>query len=981
MRAIFVLALLCPLLSMCQPITLTLSITNEQAAPVAGATITLTRTGFATATGSNGEATLTGLRLGDTLVVSAVGYQTRTEVIDYTLRNRLTIVLQRKTTALDDVVVIAYGTTTRRFNTGSVSRITASDIATQPVYNPLSALQGLVPGLVVTQRTGLPGSNYNVQVRGTNSLKQGTQLLFIIDGVPVMLNSGSLSQLLPDVQSIFNTINPADIESIEVLKDADATAIYGSQGANGVVLITTKKGRAGVPQFSLDAYSGFGRVGRKVPLLKTPQYLQMRREAFANDNRTITASAAPDLLVWDTTASINWTSELIGGTAHTANYQASLSGGTASVSYQLSANYVSESTVFPQPRPNTRSSGRMSLTHTSPAQRWSATVTALYAVDKKDLPFTDLATAILLPPNAPPLFDSAGNLRWTAGIDNPLAFLRETYQTQMANFIANASIKYQVLQNLSLRLNMGYNAIGLDEQKQTPIAAQRPSASTTGTLRLTIGNTRSWLAEPQLHYTLTGRHHTVELLTGASLQQREQTMTSVQGTGYTSDDLVGTLGGAATLAASNSYSQYKYAAFFSRVTCQYNHRYILNGSLRRDGSSRYGPASRFATFGAIGAAWVFSETALLKNSSISYGKLRASYGTTGNDQVGDYQFFDSWSTSTTYNYNGSPGILPARLFNPVYQWEKNKKIEAALEWGFLQNNLLLTVAAYRNRSASQLVFYKLPSQTGFTSVLRNIDAVIQNSGVEVELTAKIIRHRSFAWQTSLNMSAPRNKLLRYPGLETSADRLIYALGQPLNSIRTYHYTGVDPTTGIYTFVDVDGDGKISSPNDLTNIVALGPSILGGWQNSFSAGPWQCTMLWYGVHQTGYNALTNLTAAPGLLRNQPQWVLNHWQKAGDGAEGQLYTSIATSAAASAFNRYRASSALVGDASFIRLRNLSVAYNLPAALLGKAKLQGLRIYAEGQNLLTVTGYKGADPETQNLLSLPPLRVLALGIQLTF
>lgn len=980
MRKLLFLALLCPFLSNCQLITIKGKIINEQNLPVANATITIKHTSKTVISDANGSFTISNSQFTDTLIVSAVGYQTTQEPNNE--RGLLTIILKRKTSLLDEAIIIAYGATTKRGNTAAISRVSAQQISTQPVSNPLSVLQGLIPGLVVSQRTGLPGSNFTVQLRGINSLKQGTQPLFIIDGVPFMLNTGSLSQLVPDVQSIFNTIAPSSIESIEVLKDADATAIYGSQGANGVVLITTKKGKPGPSKFDFNYYTGFGKASRGIALLNTQQYLQMRREAFANDAVVPTVSNAPDLMLWDSSAYTNWQKQLIGGTARTNNYTASLSGGSGTVSYLVSANYYNESTVFPQSLPSTRSSVNFSLSHFSANKKFTANFSAFYSVDEKDRPFTDLSSFILLPPNAPPLYDSAGHLKWSPGLDNPLAYLLETYQTRMSTLMGNASFQYHLFAGASVSFNLGYNTIRLNEQKQAPIAALRPSSFATGSLRLTSGNTNSWLAEPLFNYKASFAKQAIQFLLGSSFQQRIQASSSVLGSGFTNDDLIANISAAATLTASNAVTEYKYAAVFSRFSYSYNRRYMLNINLRRDGSSRYGPANRFANFGAAGMAWLFSEEKFFQRhlSFISYGKLRGSYGLTGNDQVGDYQFFDSWSPSSTYLYNGVSGILPSRLFNANYQWEKNKKLEAAVELGFLDDRLLFTAAYYRNRSSSQLVFYKLPSQTGFTSILRNIDALIQNSGTEWELTAKLIRTKNFTWQSYLNLSVPRNKLIAYPGLETSTDKLNYAVGQPVSITRTFTYLGVDTATGLYSFIDVDGDGKISSPNDLTNIAFIGPKYFGGWQNNFSYKNWQLSFLFYGMKQTGRNYLAGLTTAPGLLSNQPSWVLNRWQTPGELADVQRFTALAFSTVATAFSRYRSSSALISDASFIRLRNLSLSYSLPKAVIKKAKLQNLRIYVEGQNLFTITSYKGADPETQNLLALPPLKILAAGIQLT-
>jgi len=470
----------------------------------------------------------------------------------------------------------------------------------------------------------------------------------------------------------------------------------------------------------------------------------------------------------------------------------------------------------------------------------------------------------------------------------------------------------------------------------------------------------------------------LEALAGLSYQERIQTRITVSGTGYTNDDLLGSLSGASVVSPSNSISQYRYAALFGRVNYKFRNRYILNGNVRRDGSSRFGPAYRFSNFGAIGAAWIISEEPVLKrlHSVISYAKLRGSYGITGNDQIGDYQYLDAWSSSTTYRYAGISGLLPTRLFNASYQWERNAKLEGALEIGFLEDRIFLSSSFYRNRSNNQLISYKLPSQTGFTTIIKNLDALVQNTGIEFELNSKILKQKNISWQLNLNLTIPRNKLLRYPGLETSSDKLNFAIGQPLTTLRTFTYLGVNSQTGKYTFADIDNDGKISSPNDLTNIAFIGSYYYGGLENQFTLGNWQLTIFFNFNKQTGRSYLANLTDLPGSLSNQPTLVLDRWQKPGDNTNIQRFSSIDYSS----YITYSSSSTLISDASFIRLRNISLAYNIPQRILQKLKLENVKPFFEGQNLLTITNYKGADPETQNLLALPPLKIFAAGFRLT-
>ncbi|NCU06019.1 MAG: TonB-dependent receptor plug domain-containing protein, partial [Chitinophagaceae bacterium] len=357
-RLIYCLALLCPLLSMCQQITIKGNVINEEGNPVSAATITIKGTTNSTVANTKGEFTLLNTKPNDTLMVSAIGYQTAIE--SNNMRGLITVILKRKITELDETVIIAYGTTTKRYNTGNVATITTAQLATQPLSNPLAALHGRVPGLVVTQASGAPGSAIKIEIRGRTSLEtsaSGNDPLFIIDGIPFSPGNEVVSQLRSSANnprsasqgglSPFALINPADIESIDILKDADATAIYGSRGANGVVLITTKQAKPGRTSFTVNTFTGISRIATRVEMLNTQQYLQMRREAFANDGSTPTVANAPDLLLWDTTRYTNFVNNFVGNTATNSNIQLSLAGGNSNTRFLLGTGYNRETAVFP----------------------------------------------------------------------------------------------------------------------------------------------------------------------------------------------------------------------------------------------------------------------------------------------------------------------------------------------------------------------------------------------------------------------------------------------------------------------------------------------------------------------------------------------------------------------------------------------------------------------------------------------------------
>ena len=413
---------------------------------------------------------------------------------------------------------------------------------------------------------------------------------------------------------------------------------------------------------------------------------------------------------------------------------------------------------------------------------------------------------------------------------------------------------------------------------------------------------------------------------------------------------------------------------FSRFNYSYKQRYFINLTARRDGSSRFGPRRQFATFGAAGFAWLFSNEALLKNSSwLSFGKIRGSYGTTGNDQIGDYQFLDTYTT-TGINYNGTVGMQPSRLFNPDFGWEINKKLELALETGFINDRIFTTLSWYSNRSSNQLVGIPLSGVTGFASIQANLNAEVANSGLEATLRTVNIKSKNFQWQSNFNLTFPKNELVSFPRLESSTYSQKYRIGQPLNIALVYQLKGVNTQTGIYEFEDINGDGKISYPLDRQKAVNLNPKYYGGLQNQLTYKNWNLDFLLQFTKQL--NRLTPMGAA-GSMSNQPARIADAWLQAGDNRPYQIYTTGVNGAAVNADSYFSESDALISDSSFIRLKNIALTYQLPLNLTETS----CKLIFQGQNLLTFTKYKDGDPEFTSYGFLPPLKTITAVIQLTF
>jgi TonB-linked SusC/RagA family outer membrane protein len=934
-----------------------------------GATILITGTSGGVTSGTEGEFSLRQLNTA-VLHISSMGFIPKDTVLTGVGPHK--IQLQEAVNSLDAAVVIGYGASSRRLLTGSVSRITAKQIAQQPAANPLATLQGQVPGVLVTNTNGLPGAEVKLYIRGRNSIAAGNDPLFIIDGVPFDITplnsidelSGAIRQISP-----FSSISPSDIESVDILKDADATAIYGSRGANGVVLISTKKGKPGKSKLDVNIYAGAGQAAGHLSMLNTKQYLAMRREAFANDGVTPTVAEAPDLLVWDTTRSVNWQKHLTGGTAHITNAQLSFSGGNNYTTFFAGANFYGEGTVLPADLGYRRAGGHLSIQHHSRNLRFETSFSGSFTGDKNESIANDVFSFYNLPPNYP-LYNTDGSLFWGTSLDNPEAYLRQQSNSKTNNLLSNLVLRYQLLPGLNLKTSMGFADIVMQQVLTFPQSTQHPLNAPIGVVRMAENERKSYIIEPQVDYTIGGLH----ILAGGTWQQRNSTSSYAEGQGYPDESRMAKLQDADTiLRKPDGHILYRYISFFTRFTYNWQGKYIVNASYRRDGSSRFGPGKQFGDFGALGLAWIFTGESFMKGQSLlSFGKLRMSMGITGNDQIPDYQYLSNYGVNGIYQGNNT--LSPLRIANDKYSWEENRKIEAAVELGFLKDRIFFSAAKYYNSGTNQLLGYQLPGMSGFTSYQANLPAIVENKGWEFELTTNDISHHRFSWSSSWNLSFFSNKLKSFERLSSSAYANTFVIGQPLNIVRGYHFTGVDPQTGIAKFEDINKDGLVSGTEDFTTISKRDPDLYGGITNDLSYAGFSLSFFFQFVKQSGEIAEN----APGELKNETSRALLRWRKPGDVSAVPRATASPGNPAYDINSKIPLSNAAYGDASYLRLRNLAVSYNLPEPWLKRLQIQLCRLYIQTQNLVTFTGYHGADPETQN--ALPPLKIITSGIQLT-
>lgn len=982
---------------------------------LSGASVSIKGSRRSTLTNSKGQFTMTDVPKDAILQISYIGYVTK-EV--RAMDNLIAIKLELSNSKLDEVQVMAYGKTNKRLSTGNISTITAAEIEKQPVMNPLLALVGRVPGMVVTPTNGYASSPVKIEIRGRKTInsKFVSEPLYILDGVPITtleLNDASdydrgssgvvQSGMSPaGGQSPLFSLSPSDIESIEVLKDGDATAIYGSRAANGVILITTKKGKAGATSFTANVSGAITAVTKHWDLLNTEQYLELRREAFRNDGITPTVLNAPDLFKWDTNRYTDWQKKLWGNLGKQTSAIMTLSGGDAQTQFRLSGNYGRQTEVLTESGSNQRGTLSLNLGHNSDDRKFKVNFTALYGYTSVNTIPTP--SAVLVAPNAPEIYDADGNLNfseWRYGADNstaafPFASLENPYTSSTQSLNTNMQIGYEILSNLTFSTKFGYNFYINNSQTLNTLAGQDPAGVPMGMNFTGATTNANWIIEPQLDYGVKLFGGQLNLLLGGSVQKNNTKTSNTVGFGYDSDDLIESINLAPIKLPSERNGFYKYAAVFGSLRYDWEGKYIVNVNGRRDGSSRFGPGKQYGNFGSVGAAWIMSNEPWIKEhlpKVISFLKLRGSYGLTGSDAVGDYRYLTQWSNVISdiplLPYAGTNSLVSLLAVNPDYRWQVNKKMEAALSIGFLEDRFNLEVARYNDRCGNQLTDYPTPLYSGFPNVTANWPAVIVNSGWEFTVNAKLLTTDKVNWTMSFNLSRNSNVLKDYPNIEVSPYAAKFKIGKPVNNLYLLHYIGIDPLTGKYTFEDYNGDGFVSINNSASpgtqgddRYVELNisdPKFFGGFGTNFNYKNISLSLFFDYRKQMGLNPDYNTSFPLGFLNNQSTNIIgNYWKNPGDQA---IYPKPTTLPEPTSNGNFSLSDGQYKDASFIRLNNLSLSYSLDEKLAKKLGARSLNVNMNAQNVFVISKSSGMDPTLQQLGALPPAKIFSWGISLNF
>lgn len=996
-----------------QTIDVTGKVVDENGQPIAGASVLLKTTGNGTITMANGSFILKGIGEGEKLIFKFLGFESQ----ELQAKKEMGLIrLKQSNSPLDEVKVVAYGTTSNRLTVGNSGGIKAENIEKHPVQNVLLALQGQVAGIDIQSANGVPGAGLKVRLQGVNSMANGSDPFYVIDGVPYIsqlsklgLNSGILgisssigkSSGTDAPGNPLNYLNPMDIESIEVLKDASATAIYGSRASNGAILITTKKGKMGRMQVELELQNGWSSVANHVDILNSDQYIQMRMEAFKNTGLAMNNDNAYDirgLYGYDISRSKDWQKELLGKTAQFFRPQINISGGSANTQYLIGLGYTKQTTITPGDFSDRNGSLHLNLNSNSNDQRFKVQLNFNAMVDDNRLQTADLSSfALALSPTSPELYNPDGSINWalnTAGNttwlsnNHPLAILQGRYRDRTTNLISNLVFSYNLAKGFDVKLNSGYTYLQSNQIQKSPLTMYSPERRPLlqRSANYVDSKISSYLLEPQLSYRKTSDVGTFNVLMGTTWQQNNRYSQRLDGRGYLSDELMEDIKSASTVTVPQPTinSVYKYNALFGRLNYNLKEKYLLEISGRRDGSSRFGSENRFNNFWALGGGWIFSEERFLKEKLgfISFGKLKMSYGTTGNDQISDYSWLDLYSVNSgAILYQNTPSLGVDQLSNPFLQWEETKKINFGVDLGFFKDKILFSVNYAINRSSNQLLSYNLPITTGFTQISSNLNATVENKVWEFSTNIKAFNQPNFSWNINANFTVPKNKLVAFDNLENSSYANTFFIGKPVDVIPLFHFLGVNPANGKYLFADVNGNPTETPDSFVDKTVFKSTQLrywLGGFNNSFNYKGIQLDInLNFAKISRANFPFAPSGNNPGFLRyNQPTSVLDRWQSPGQNASSMLYSTSVISTI-----NYSESDARFLDDYFVRLKNMSVSYVFPDKWLKKKGLSKVRLSANGENLGVWSKNKnyGFDPETG--LAIPPLRTITVGFRAAF
>ncbi len=972
--------------AMAQQRTISGKVTSlEEGSPLPGVNVVLKGTTAGTVTDIDGNFSLSVPSEGGTLVFSFIGLAT--EEVEVGARSVIDVQMSPDIEQLSEVVIVGYGSTLKKELTGSIATVGAEQIEKLPTLTPDQALQGLASGVFVSAQSGAPGGGVNIRVRGQTSINAGNDPLYVIDGI--IVQSGDITQNTfgGSDQNALNSLNPQDIESIEVLKDAASTAIYGARAANGVVLITTKRGKPGKAKIDARYWTGWGEPTETYDKLSAAEQIAIEREGFLNDNIGALPPSDADL-GWDGVTNTDWIDEVF-RTARISEYQVSASGGTEAFKYYISGNYRDEEGFMLGAgfdryslRVNTdynatdKLSIGSSINFTRTFQQVAANDNNIYGI----------YSAAILTPSYRAIRDENGELvdALPSFNTNPVRAAELVRQDiSIFRFLGNVYVNYNIIEGLDLRADFSYDWNYVREDENVPSTTAQ-GRGTDGSGNYTTKDIGTWLIEPTLRYTRSfDGSHKINAVAGLTWQARQDFNGLVEATGWARPTLT-YITDAANFTDGNSLRRdYSFNSVFGRVNYAFNEKYLASLSVRRDGSSRFGPDQKFGTFWAVSAGWNFSEEDFFNVDFIEFGKIRGSYGVTGNDRIGEFQYVGAFGGDA--NYLDRAASTPDRLENPALQWEETRSIDLGLELAMFGNRLNINAGVFQQNTTALLFDEQVPWTTGFEEFQSNVGEV-ENKGIELDVTTVNVDAGDFKWKSTFNISWLKNEVIELANPEPirSGFASVILEGEPLNSFWGLKWLGVDPATGESVFEDIDGDGSIGG-DDYQLIGDHAPNYIGGFTNTITYKGLSLDVFFQfidgvDVYNNTWAFNSNVSSPWGLDRA----ILRRWQKPGD------VTDVPKASQISSVDFQEDNSRWLSDGSYLRLKNITLAYNLPTDLVNKFKLRSARVYVQGQNVWTLTGYNGPEPEVStfgttdtslgtDFLTFPQMKMYSVGINL--
>jgi TonB-linked SusC/RagA family outer membrane protein len=1055
-------------LSCCIPVFLfaqtkkiTGTVTDNKAVALSNVSVRIKNSDKGTVTDDLGHFSITA-NAGDKIEISSVNFESETIPV-ITGKTNYIVLLKAKSNTLEDVVVIGYGTQKKKDITGSIVKAPITDMLKAPVASFDQALAGRVAGVQVVSSDGQPGSSINIVIRGANSVSQGNSPLYVIDGFPIENPEN-------------NAISPEDIESMDVLKDASATAIYGARGANGVIIITTKKGKIGDPVVSFNSYYGVQKDIKRMKLMTPYEYVKYQLEV--NPSQTPYVQGSGNILTpyqtylsggttlgyyKDTAALIDWQGQVF-QTAPMLSNSISVTGGTSKTQYAISGNIFNQNGIIINSGYN-RYQGRVVLDQTVNSKLKvgvnvnysylvqsgtilsqstnSATRNIMYSVwafrpvnpSAASAAFTGLLTDLNQESLTDPTVPSTNDYRF-----NPIVNLNNLYRkNKTTDLMANAYLEYNIVPNLVLRVTGGIeNRLFRNEAfNNSQTSYGNPLLTSNGPNgSITFNEFSTWLNENYLTYNKVFHDdHSLTILAGMTEQGNNTASYGVSAINVPNESLgINALSQGTPLTITSTASLWTAASFLGRINYSYKSRYLFTASYRVDGSSKFSPENHWGYFPSGAVAWKFSQEKFMTKyqNIISDGKLRVSYGNTANNRVSDFAYLPVYSQTpsytTVYTFNNVPitGAVPITIGNEKLKWETTSQLDIGLDLGILKNRVSLTADIYRKNTTNLLLNATVPSSSGYNSVYENIGSV-RNQGLELAINSTNIQNKNFTWTTSFNISFNQSKVLSLANNQetllsslawdngwTSTPGYIAKVGQPMGLMYGYIWDGVyqyqdfDKTTagtyilknsvttngntraniqpGDIKYKDINGDGVVNA-NDYTVIGRSLPKYIGGFTNNLTYKNFDLSIFFQWSYGNDIQNINNLVFSgngkiiPSPL-NQFASYENRWTATNTNT---------TQFRAGGYYGGGYSSKTVEDGSFLRLKTLSLGYNLSSALLKKLKINKFRLYTSMQNVFNWTKYSGQDPEvnTYNSVltggvdysSFPRARTITLGLNASF